>query len=530
MAGHKETPRQKMIGMMYLVLTALLALNVSSAVLDKFTIFNETLEGVVDDTSAANSKQVSAIQQAVADKGNRADDVKALNKAQEVRTATADVIKGIDELKKQIVDETGGFNEETGTFQGAQDVNKVATIMLAPNKGKGIELEAQLNSYVKRLEELTGQQFQTLTPDAKEMKMFANNPNHKNKDFLTLTFEDAPMVAGLASMSQLQTQVLEYESDALSAIAEQVGAKDLSFDKVVPLVRPSSNVVAAGAKFEADLFITAAASGSNPTFMYDGKEAAKQVSDQGITSGKIEFTATGGNYDPKTLMAKKTFNAEIILNDSTYKIAHEYFVVKPVVQVRSAALQALYQNCGNELDIQVPALGTAYNPAFSSAEATVRKGNRTGLVTVIPTGRSKVKLNISSNGNLLSQEVFDVKKVPPPNIVISSRGQAISAEGADPAALSTITVSAEADENFAREVPNDARYRVTKVVVKLGRSGRAVKVQEFSSSNIDLRQWRSQYRPGDVLSVQVEQVLRRTFTGENERAKPLQEIFNIPIK
>ncbi len=529
MAGHKETPRQKMIGMMYLVLTALLALNVSSAVLDKFTIFNETLEGVVEDTDNANTRQVSAIQQAVADKGNRGDDVKALKKAQQVRAATTELIKEMEALKEQIVQETGGLEKETGTFKGAQDIDKVATIMLAPNEGKGKELEKKLDGYVKQLEELTGQQFATLTPDAKDMPMFANNPDHKTKDFLTLTFEDAPMVAGLASLSQLEAQVLEYEADALGKIAEEVGAKDVSFDKIVPLVRPTSNVVAAGAKFEAELFITAAATGSNPVFKYDGKTVDK-IEQAGVTAGKIEFTATPGNYDSKTLMAKKTFKAEIELSDSTYVINHEYFVVKPVVQVRSAALQALYQNCGNELDIQVPALGTAYNPSFSSREAEVRKGNRTGLVTVIPQGRSKVKLAVSSNGNVLSIEEFDVKKVPPPNIQITSRGRPIPADGAEAAALSTITVSAEADENFAREVPNDARYRVTKVTVKLGRSGRAVRTEEFNGSNLDLRQWRSIFRPGDILSINVERVLRRTFTGDNERAKPLQEIYNIPIK
>ena len=44
MAGFKETPRQKMIGMMYLVLTALLALNVSADILNAFTIVNEGME------------------------------------------------------------------------------------------------------------------------------------------------------------------------------------------------------------------------------------------------------------------------------------------------------------------------------------------------------------------------------------------------------------------------------------------------------------------------------------------------------
>lgn len=528
MAGSKETPRQKMIGMMYLVLTAMLALNVSSAVLDKFTIFNETLEGLADQSVAANNKQVAAIQATVAEKGNRSADVKALQKAQEVRALTDEIQATMNGYKESIIAEAGGL-DENGNFRAASDTEIVATMMLAPEKGKGKEFEASLDNYVSKLEALTGQKFPSLTLDAKDMDMFKNNPDQKNKDFLTLTFADAPMVAGLATISQLQTQVLEYEADALGLIAEEVGAKDVEFTNIVPLIRPNSNVVAAGGKFEAELFITAAASGAKPTFRLDGKEIAKEVSENGIEYGKISFKATSGKYDPKTLLAEKTINATIELNDTTYTIPHKYYVAKPVVQVRSAALQALYQNCGNELDIQVPALGTNYNPAFSSKEAKVTKGARTGLVTVVPQGRSKVKLNVSNDGSLLSTEVFDVKKVPPPNIVVSSRGKAISGE-VPGAQLSTLSIKAEADENFKREVPKDARYRVNKVTVKLARSGRAVRTQEFTSENLDLRQWRSQFRPGDALVINVERVSRRTFLGENERAKPNQEIFIISIK
>lgn len=61
MAGKKETPRQKMIGMMYLVLTALLALNVSNAVLEKFAIIDATLGQVIHDTQKKNSEALAAI-------------------------------------------------------------------------------------------------------------------------------------------------------------------------------------------------------------------------------------------------------------------------------------------------------------------------------------------------------------------------------------------------------------------------------------------------------------------------------------
>ena len=61
MAGGKETPRQKMIGMMYLVLTALLALQVSSAVLEKFAIINETMIGVIAETNKNNAATLNEI-------------------------------------------------------------------------------------------------------------------------------------------------------------------------------------------------------------------------------------------------------------------------------------------------------------------------------------------------------------------------------------------------------------------------------------------------------------------------------------
>jgi len=62
MAGGKETPRQKMIGMMYMVLTALLALNVSSAVLEKFAIIDETLKELVDTSGSSNEAIVKGIE------------------------------------------------------------------------------------------------------------------------------------------------------------------------------------------------------------------------------------------------------------------------------------------------------------------------------------------------------------------------------------------------------------------------------------------------------------------------------------
>ncbi|MEQ8925986.1 MAG: gliding motility protein GldM [Fulvivirga sp.] len=528
MAGGKETPRQKMIGMMYLVLTALLALQVSNSVLEKFVFIDEALQMQGNELVEKNNKLVGAINAEVEKKGNRPEDKKALDKAKKVRELTAELKGYMDGLREKFVEITGG-KDENGQLVGAKDDEVVSSYMT--QQGNGAELKKRLNDYTRELIKLTGDdEFKMLARDAKDIDIAKNDPDQKNKTFEEYYFMKTPTAAGMATISHLETEVLNYEARALEDLAEQVGAKDVEFDQIVPLVRPASNTVAAGAKFEAELFITASASGLNPTFMMDNKEVESGQNEVGIKYGKIEFTATPGNYDSKTLMAEKSFEAEIELNDSTYKIKHTYYVVKPVIQVRSAALSALYMNCGNELDVQVPALGTSYNPSFSSGDAQVIKGQQAGKVTVIPKGRSKVKLTVSNAGSTLGTETFDVKKVPPPNIAITNRGKPVNMDdGEKGAALSSIRVSAEADENFAREVPKDARYRVESIEVKLARGGRQIKVDKFTSENVDLRAFRSLFRPGDQLKVKIERVSRRTYTGENERAKPLQEIYSIPI-
>lgn len=533
MAGGKETPRQKMIGMMYLVLTALLALQVSNSVLEKFVFIDESLQAQGKELIEKNVGLVSSINSEVEKKGNRPDDIKALDKAKQVREMTTELITFMGDLRKQFavvaVGGDGTGYDENGQLIGAKDDEKVSSFMV--QQGNGTELKKRLNEYSSKLKELTGDdEFKMLARDAKDIDIAKNDPDQKNKSFEEYYFMKTPTAAGMATMSYLETEVLNYEAKALEDLAEQVGAKDVDFSIIVPLIRPASNTVAAGAKFEAELFITASAEGLNPTFMYNNKEVESSENEVGIKYGKIEFTATPGAYDAKTLTAEKSFEAEIELNDTTYKINHKYYVVKPVIQVRSAALSALYMNCGNELDVQVPALGTAYNPTFSSGDAKVVKGAQTGKVTVIPTGRSKVKLSVSNGGSNLGTETFDVKKVPAPSIAITNRGKPVDFDkGEKGTSLSAIKVSAVADENFKREVPKDARYRVNSIEVKLARGGRQVKVQKFTSENVDLRSFRSQFRKGDQLKIKIERVSRRTYTGENERAKPLTTIYSIPI-
>jgi len=105
MAGGKETPRQKMIGMMYLVLTALLALNVSNAVLEKFAIIDNTLVNMIKENNTTNENKLTGIL------GSTSQDAKvvaAKEKAKQVRELSKSTIAYLDELKEKMKKEPDG--------------------------------------------------------------------------------------------------------------------------------------------------------------------------------------------------------------------------------------------------------------------------------------------------------------------------------------------------------------------------------------------------------------------------------------
>ena len=151
--GARETPRQKMIGMMYLFYTALLALQVSNSVLERFIFINQSLENQVKSNDIKDSNVITGIVQAVEKRGNRADDSAILQKARDVRARTRQVIAYCDSLKSTMVTITGG-RDENGHIQGVKDQDKVANLMINQNKGE--ELKKTLNDYATFLAQQTG--------------------------------------------------------------------------------------------------------------------------------------------------------------------------------------------------------------------------------------------------------------------------------------------------------------------------------------------------------------------------------------
>ncbi len=530
MAGGKETPRQKMIGMMYLVLTALLALQVSNAVLEKFAIINETLSTLIEDGKKKSELTLAAIIEE-AGKSQSPNVVSAKERAQKVRDLTKSTIASIDELKKKMLATSGTDKVDERVINDHS--SKVATMMIDPNskEQEGKKYEQLLTNYVKQISELSGiKDFDKLAKPPKEIPLFANDDDHVRKDYLTFTFENTPVIAALASVTQTQTEILEYEARALDKIRQDAGADRISFDQFVPMVRAKSSVVAAGAKYEAEMFLTGSSTAILPEFYKDGVKLAVIEDKTGVKMGKVEFVASGGNYDSHGF-AKKTFKAEIKMNDRTFTENIEYEVAAPTIKVTTGNAPTLYMNCGNTVNIEVPALGTAYNPSFAAGGAEIIKGDKPGRVTIIPKQR-KISVSVSNAGTPIGNTGFDVKNVPDPHYVAYVGNTPVDLrQGIRANQLGALRIVAEPEANFKDEVPKDARYRIKRAEVILGRGTAGVQRLNATNENPDLRAWTAQARPGDRLIIDIKDVSRRTYKDEDEKVVPKGSsgIIQIPI-
>ncbi|MEQ9304436.1 MAG: gliding motility protein GldM, partial [Marinoscillum sp.] len=158
MAGGKETPRQKLIGMMYLVLTALLALNVSTTIIDKFVFLDDSLVRANKETEERNVQVLENIVKTVDDTGNRPPDMLVVKAAQEIRAEAARVMADLSGIKDTLVTITGGYEEghepeykgDARHLKGKTNYDKVGHYMMPEEEGgegHGSRLKKILNEY-----------------------------------------------------------------------------------------------------------------------------------------------------------------------------------------------------------------------------------------------------------------------------------------------------------------------------------------------------------------------------------------------
>jgi gliding motility-associated protein GldM len=518
MAGGKETPRQKLIGMMYLVLTALLALNVSNAVLEKFVIIDTTLSGLIEESVVTNTNKLKGIEGATST-AQRVIDAKA--KAKRVTELTKGTIDYLNDLKKKL--KTDGDGKEFEGDAYTTNTHRPEEYFLNEKAKATVSKEyvEKIEGFVNTLNKEMGLKvpFARLTRTAEDYKEFKGGI-HKDKDFITFSFEGAPLPAAIATISQLQTEVLDYEAqalDSLFAISEGVVFK---VDQMVPMVQSETNTLVAGQDYEGRLFVAGAASGVNPEMFKDGGKVTVEETEISpgvrIKMGKIKFPASASTFDANGV-AETSFKVKINLpGRPPLEQSIKYKVLRPVAKFESVAASTLYLECGNEMSVSVQGLTdlSGLNLVCGGDEGSIQKVGP-GKFVLLPK-RPQMNVGITMNGVSIGSQKFSAKQVPSPQGILKVGTQDYDVVKGIPAGTSIVKYVPEiTDETFVKQNQKDASYRIASMVLQI--TGKTP--ISLNSGTIELSKYG--LRAGDTFSLSNVQVVRSTWDPNDADNKPV---------
>ena len=440
----------------------------------------------------------------------------AKEKAKLVRELSDETVKYLDDVKARIMTEPDGSVIEGENL--ITNTKRAEELMLDSDKPEeGISFEKKLTSYVYELNKIMGLQrpFPKLTKKAEDFEVFKDNTNQLDKTFLQFTFEGTPTIAAIATISQLQTEVLEYESVALDSLNAVAEGQIVQAGKVVPMVRAESNTLVAGQEYNADLFIAAASDLPAEMFFNDRPVEVARDPISGINMGKIKFRTSGGTYD-KNGLADASFHVKININGKPYEENIHYKVSKPVAKFELESANTLYLECGNEMTVSVQGLSESSGISLSApADQGKIVAQGPGKFVLIPK-RPQMDVRISVNGSQIEVKNFKAKEVPVPIAKLMVENAAYDVKRGIPPGTTVVRLVPEISDNmFARQNQKDAGYRIVSMTMQI--TGKTPIT--LNSGYIEIAKYG--LSPGDSFSLYNVQVVRSTWEPGDDDRKPV---------
>lgn len=351
MAGGKLTPRQKMINMMYLVLTALLALNVSREVMDAFFDVMQNQETTISTVEKQNASVYAAFSAAASENPTKAGPWR--DKAFEVKDRAEELNAYLTGLKDTLVAITGGIDEETGKPKKMDSKEPVANYMIVKKHGE--ELKNKLNDYRDFLmTHATGNE--QLENALSSVFNTADVPNEDGvaEPWEVNRFEHYPLISVLTFLTSMQADVKNAEAQSIDYLQENIGKTDLKFTGVKAIVMPKSNYVTQGDFYEADVFLAAYDETQDPAIEIGGQELTQDQIVNGVGKYKVKTSATGEQKWAGLIKIKQ--GGEI----KEYPVEAVYTVAPPSVVISPSKLNVLYRMVDNPLEISVPGVDPSH--------------------------------------------------------------------------------------------------------------------------------------------------------------------------
>ncbi len=466
MAGGKESPRQKMIGMMYLVLTALLALNVSKEILDAFVTINSGLETTKVTFDGKLNQQYGAFQNSYNE--NPAKYGKAWEEAQKLRQEANDLVAHIDLIKAKTIADTEGLTmeqvlgkSETGVdtvlnlrYVNNKDNYDVNTqVMVGPepakpkdddnpdgNNYRATVLKQELEKYRENMKAMVvndpslAKAIDSLFTFPEKIKDASGTP----QNWESLNFYHVPLAATTTILSKLQSDVRNTESNVLGHLFADVDAASYKFTKLVPIVLPEKTYVLQGDSFRAKVFLAAYDDTNLPEIVIGSEGAKVNPETKELPGDKGKKVAIGADglgklRLPANAIGDKNWEGVIKFRNPTgggftnYPYSVTYEVAKPALVVSPIKMNVLYRGIENPVAISVPGISQDALKATINNGVLVKQSDGTYIAKDIKTGTAAtVSVSAEIDGKTKSMGTFEfrVKSVPDPIAKFAGKGPA----------------------------------------------------------------------------------------------------------
>lgn len=394
-----------MINLMYVVLMAMLALNVSNEVLSGFSVVDESLQRSTAISAKGNNSIYSNFEQQM--KANPQKVKEWFDKAQEVKEMSDSLYNFAQTLKVAIVREADGKDADLENIKAKDNLEAASIVMLAPGTGQGGKLYNAINSYRNRVLKMI--------PDEEQRSIIAGNLSTEvsrqgkalGKNWQESMFENMPVAAAVTLLSKLQNDVRKAEGEVLHDLVSNIDLKDIRVNKLSAFVIPESRTVVSGDRFSAQIVMAAVDTTLQPQ-IYIGNNPVN------LKNSTYEFTAGGvGEHTFSGYITMKNGGGETIRRDFSQK----YTVVNPSATVSADLMNVLYAGYENPISISIP--GVPLNAVSASMSGGSFRNIGMGRYIAKPSDVGKdVTITVSANQNgharQMGKFVFKVRKLPDP--------------------------------------------------------------------------------------------------------------------
>ena len=419
-----KEPRQKMINMMYLVLTALLALNVSAEILNAFKTVDRSLVIASGVAEQKNEEIFKSFKAKLEDPTSREKAAIWEPKAQQARKISDELYNYIETLKSELKKESG-LKTVDGKEEFKEDDLDAATRLLvqgAPDgKGKGKELFEKLKAYKEQLLSIDPEMKREIEVGLPlDLTIPPTSSEAGKNDWAYAYFHMTPTIAAITIMSKFQNDVRNSESKAVEFCHKQIGQVEIIYDQFQAFAGTNTQYLMPGEELVITAGIGAFSKAAQPSITIDGANVALNA--EGTAEYKTRVGGSGaGIKRVRISYAKPDGTTAVVEKEIKYTVG-----IPAGLTVSTDKTRVFYKGLENPLSVTGGGGDEKVNVTIEGAGASLRKaGPGQYIVTCTQLGTVNV---VANDGKNIQRIAIPVKRVPDPIVVVGG-----SAGGAMPA-------------------------------------------------------------------------------------------------